>query len=439
MKYATRLTLPILIALLFVPVLPGVAQEKPGQATDEILTAFTAYVQDALVRWHIPGAAVAIVQGGEIVFSKGFGVRELGRDDPVTPDSVFVMGSMTKSVTDLMVASLVADGTLAWDTRAVDIWPDFRLADPEATASVTVRDLLSMRAGLREDAGLWQGKGLTAEDLLTAMARDPLVGQPGDAFFYDNMGIAAAAYLAAVASGREYGRLFYGFAELMQSRVFDPIGMPSAVVDLDIEMLRARSHANLSWPHLWTATRELLPANVFMEGSVAQDGIIPAGGMMASANDMARYLITHLNGGLSPDGNRVVSTETLVETRTPQIGVGEDLFTDRVLFPSSFVLPDDARVDYGMGWFVGSYHGVEVITDPGDERGYTNIMALLPQSGTGIVILTNAENLPCARPMTLAVQYRFVELFHGMDSHIDEYLDGILSAVGIECTPPAAP
>jgi CubicO group peptidase (beta-lactamase class C family) len=213
--------------------------------------------------------------------------------------------------------------------------------------------------------------------------------------------------------------------------------MTSATVDLDLEMLRAKTHANLGWPHLWNETGELVPAIVFMEGSVAQEGIIPAGGMMASANDVARYLITQLNGGLSPDGNRVVSTEALAETRTPQISIGAEQFIDRVLFPSSFVLPDDAQVDYGMGWFVGSYHGVEVLTDPGDERGYTNIMALLPEISTGIVIFTNGENLPCARPMTLAVQYRFVELLYGMDNQINDYLDTILSMVGIECPAPA--
>ena len=437
MKYRTRLTISILIALLILPAIHTSAQEERGRVTDEMLTEFTAYVEDSLTRWHIPGAAVVIVQDGEIVYAKGFGVRELGKDDPVTPDSVFVMGSMTKSVTDLMLASLVDDGTIGWDTRVVDIWPDFQLAEPEATSSVTVRDLLSMRAGLREDDSLWQGKGLSAEDLLVAMAQDPLVGQPGEAFYYDNMGIATAAYLGVLASGGKYGSLFDGYAELMQSRVFDPIGMTSATVDLDIEMLRAKTHANLSWPHLWTETGELAPANVFMEGSVDQDGIIPAGGMVASANDVARYLITHLNGGLSPDGNRVVSTEALAETWTPQISVGAEQFTDRVLFPSSFVLPDDAQVDYGMGWFVGSYHGVEVLTDPGDERGYTNIMALLPETNTGIVVLTNAENLPCARPMTLAVQYRFVELLYSMDNQIDSYLDTIMSMAGIECPAPA--
>lgn len=436
MKHMTHLTRSMVIALLILPVFPSHAQDERGLVTDDVLTEFAAYVEDSLVRWHIPGAAVAVIQDGEIVYAEGFGVRELGKDDPVTPDTVFIMGSMTKSVTDLMLASLVDDGTITWDTRVVDIWPDFELADPEVTSSVTVRDLLSMRAGLREDDSLWQGKGLSAEELLAAMAKDPLAGQPGETFFYDNMGIAAAAYLGVLASGGEYGSLFNGYSELMQSRVFDPIGMTGATVDLDLDMLRAKSHANLSWPHQWSETGELAPANVFMEGSVAQEGIIPAGGMMASANDVARYLITLLSGGLSPDGNRVVSTEALAETWAPQIDIGVEQFTDRVLFPSSFVLSDDSQVGYGMGWFVGSYHGVEVLTDPGDERGYTNIMALLPEIGTGIVIFTNAENLPCARPMTLAVQYRFVELLYGMDNQIDGYVDEILSQVGIECPAP---
>jgi CubicO group peptidase (beta-lactamase class C family) len=99
---------------------------------------------------------VAIVQDGEIVYAQGFGVRELGRDDP-TPDRVFVMGSMSKSMTDLMVASLVDDGTIDWDTRAVNIRPDFQLADPTVTSSVTMRDLLSMPAGLGEGDNLWRG------------------------------------------------------------------------------------------------------------------------------------------------------------------------------------------------------------------------------------------------------------------------------------------
>jgi CubicO group peptidase (beta-lactamase class C family) len=407
---------------------PAVPAEQ--ELTDEVLAEFTAYFEGAMERWHIPGAAVAVVQDGQIVYAEGFGVRELGKDDPVTPDTVFVMGSMTKSVSDMMVASLVDEGFLEWDTPAVEIWPDFRLSDPDATSSVTVRDLLSMRAGLREDGALWRGTALSAEELMAALAQDPLVGQPGEGFHYDNMGIAVGAYLGALAAGAEYGDLFNAYADLMQERVYDPIGMTGATVH-PFEAMKAHQQ---SWPHLWNEEGQLLPADVFLEGSVPGEGIIPAGGMAASANDVARYLITHLNGGVSPDGARVVSAENLAETWTPQISVPDAV--DRLYLLSSLTLPVDAQVDYGMGWFIGTYNGIRVLVDPGDERGFTNIMALLPESDTGIVVFTNAESTMsplCSRPMTLVVLYRFVELHYGLDNQADGMMDALLEQFGLEC------
>jgi CubicO group peptidase (beta-lactamase class C family) len=265
---------------------------------------------------------------------------------------------------------------------------------------------------------------------MAALAQDPLAGQPGEGFHYDNMGIAVGAYLGALAAGAEYGDLFNAYADLMQERVYDPIGMASATVH-PFEAMKAHQQ---SWPHLWNEEGQLLPADVFLEGSVPGEGIIPAGGMAASANDVARYLITHLNGGVSPDGARVVSAENLAETWTPQISVPDAV--DRLYLLSSLTLPVDAQVDYGMGWFIGTYNGIRVLVDPGDERGFTNIMALLPESDTGIVVLTNAESTMtplCSRPMTLVVLYRFVELHYGLDNQADGMMDALLEQFGLEC------
>lgn len=427
----------VLVGLALIqPLSNGSAQEGSAPLSDELTAEFSDYMEEALVRWHIPGAAIAIVQDGEIVYAEGFGVRELGTDVPVTPDTQFIMGSMTKSVSDMLIAVLVDEGFLNWDTLAVEIWPDFQLSNPDVAADVTVRDLLSMRSGLREDGSLWQGQGLSAEQLMAVLAENALEGQPGDAFFYDNMGVAVASYLGAVAAGGEFGNLFNNYADLMQTRIFDPIGMSNATVNFDLEAARANNNPDLAWPHLWNESGQLVPAPIFLEGTVQGEGIIPAGGMVASANDVARYLITQLNSGISPDGERVVSAENLNETWTPQIAVGEDQFVDRALFPSSFFVPDDAQVEYGMGWFIGTYHGVRVMIDPGDERGYTNIMALLPETNTGIVIFTNGQNLPCARPMTLVALYRFVELLYGMDNQVDGYVNTILEMFGITCALP---
>ena len=437
MKHVICLTILVVlvssISTACMPVQDDSAQGDTVPLTDELLDEFTMYVEDAMERWNIPGAAVGVVQGGEIVYAEGFGVRELGTDDPITPDTVWVMGSMTKGVTNMLVASLVDEGFLDWDTPAVEIWPDFQLANADANADVTVRDLLSMQAGLRrnEDSEIWEGQEFSAEELMEVLAQVSVVGQPGEAWSYDNVGMATGAYLGILAAGGEYGNLFNGYADHMQSRILDPIGMTNASVNIDLDMLRAKVHPNLSWPHLLNENGELAPAEILLEGSIPQEGIIPAGGMIASTNDVARFLMTQLNEGLSPDGVRVVSTENLEETWTPQISLADEDI-QRAFIPSSFFVPDDAQVDYGMGWFIGTYHGVEVLTDPGDERGYTNQMTLLPESNTGIVIFTNAMDV-CTRFMTLDVQYRFVELLYGMDSQIGDYSDELLDMVGVEC------
>ncbi len=152
---------------------------------------------------------------------------------------------------------------------------------------------------------------------------------------------------------------------------------------------------------------------------------------------MARYLITQLNRGVSPDDVRVISAENLTETWASQISIGPDAFTDRVYIPSANYNPVDSEFGYGMGWFVGTYNGVTVLTNPGDQDGWLAQMALLPESDTGIVVLINTEFFPCGVFMPLAVQYRFVELLYGMDNQIDGYMDQIAGTVrdafGIEC------
>ena len=157
------------------------------------------------------------------------------------------------------------------------------------------------------------------------------------------------------------------------------------------------------------------------------------------ANDLARYLITQLNRGVSPEGDRVVSAENLTETWTPQISIGggQDAFLDRIWLPSSLYNPVDSQYDYGMGWFVGKYDGVPVVHNPGDQAGWSAHTALLPESDTGIVVLTNADLLPCGAYMKLAVQRRLIELRYGMNNMIDGYVDEIAATVrdafGIEC------
>ena len=360
-------------------------------------------------------------------------MRELGKDDPVTPNTLFGIGSMTKSINAMMVAALVDEGFLEWDTPAVEIWPDFQLADADATSAVTVRDLLSMRTGIMQDDTLWAGKHLSAEELMVALAQVPVAGKPGERHNYDNQGVATAVYLGALAAGGEISSLFDAYADQMQNRVFGPIGMANTTLDLG----SMDTHPDGARPHKWNEAGQPVPSGGFFEDFVPGEGITAAGGVASTANDMARYLITQLNRGVSPDGERVVSAEDLTETWARQISVGSDDLLNRFWLPSSLYNPVDSQYDYGMGWFVGTYNGVAVLNNPGDQAGWSAHTALLPESDTGIVVLTNADLLPCGFGMKVAVQHRLIELLYGMENQIDGYVDQIADTVreafGIEC------
>ena len=431
------LTILLILVVLLSTGLVQAQESMPTQAlTEELLAEFTAYVEGVVERWPVPGMAVAVVQDGEIVYAEGFGVRELGKDDPVTPDTLFGIGSMTKSINAMKVATLVDEGLLDWDTPAVEIWPDFQLADPDVSSIVSLRDLLSMRTGMSPDDTLWEGEGkrLSAEELMVVLAEVPVVAQPGEQHSYDNMGVAIGGYLGALAAGGEYGDLFNAYAGLMKQRLFDPIGMTSTT--LNFELMEAYSEAARG--HLWDEAGRPVPASGFFDPHPGE-GIIPAGGIASTVKDMARFLITQLNRGVSPDGKRVVSAENLIETWTPQINIAPDDLWDRAMtFPSSLFLPVDAQVDYGMGWFIGTYNGVQVVVVPGEQQGWSAEMALVPEADAGIVVLINAEGLPCGWPRILALQYRFIELLYGLDNQIDGFLDTVMDTVkkqfGLECS-----
>ena len=120
----------------------------PLPLTGERLATFEAYVAATLAEIHVPGAAVAVVQGGAVAFLQGFGVRELGRPAPVTADTLLRIGSVTKSFSSLLAATLVDAGRLTWETPLVDLLPTFAVADPDLTPRLTVRDAFCACTGL---------------------------------------------------------------------------------------------------------------------------------------------------------------------------------------------------------------------------------------------------------------------------------------------------
>ncbi|MER3439092.1 MAG: hypothetical protein C4346_16730, partial [Chloroflexota bacterium] len=171
----------------------------PRRFTGELVTTFEAYAQDVLQRAEVPGMAVAVVQGGQIVYAKGFGVTELGGQQPVTPDTRMMIGSVGKSLTTLMMATEVDDGLFTWDTPVISLFPSFAVADPEVTRQITMRHLVCACSGVprRDLEFLFNARTLTPEAVIASLRDFAFYTGFGETFQYSNQMVAAAGYIAA--------------------------------------------------------------------------------------------------------------------------------------------------------------------------------------------------------------------------------------------------
>jgi CubicO group peptidase (beta-lactamase class C family) len=365
---------------------PGRVEEDLGHRKAHPLdatraAAFMAFVEEARTLTGVPGAAVAVIQDGRVVLEQGVGVLELGKPERVTPDALFMIGSMTKPLTSLLMARLVDRGRFTWDTPVTKLLPAFALGDPATTARVTMAHTVCACTGLpRWDMEfIYEFEHATAEsrvELLRAMK--PTTGF-GETFQYSNLMVASGGYAAAFAATGN-ADLRRAYVEAMQSEVLRPIGMSSTALALaDAERrLHARPHGRSL-----RFDPERIPTSI--ERGV--DSVMPAGGAWSNVRDISRWLLLELGKG-TLDGKRVVSEANLLARRKPQVQVS-------------------AKQSYGLALFIDESRGMTSIGHGGNTFGFTADASFLPDQGIGLVILTNAA---ASNAFTGAVRRRLVEL-----------------------------
>lgn len=395
--------------------LAGVA---PLPLTGERRAAFEAYVADALHRFGPPGAAVAVVQGGAVVYAQGFGVKKIGGGDPVTADTQFMIGSVTKSMTSTMAATLV-DGWLSWDTPITRLLPAFSVADPQLTERLTVADAFCACTGVpgRDADLIFTFQALTPDGVVAQMAGFPLTAPFGERYQYSNQMYAVGGYAAARAAGAAPDDLRGGHEAAMRERVLNPVGMTRSTFAQD-DVLGGDDYA---LPHATDLDGETRPFPLLAdEGFVTP--VAPAGALWSSARDMARYVQTELGEGVAPDGTRVVSAENLARTRTPRVAIPPP--------PDTPPVAVEATQHYATGWYGGAYHGQPLISHSGGTLGFAAEVAFLPEADLGVVILTNGG--AGAAPFILAVQFRLFELLFDEPPEIDALIRQTLREQGAE-------
>ena len=351
-----RSLLPLaLIGLLFCP---GAARAQKA-AIDEL-------ARTAMKQWQIPGLALVVVHNDKIVYREGFGVRTLGKPDPVTDDTVFPIASCTKSFTTLAMGMLVDDGKLDWDDPVKKHVPYFRLSDPCADAAVTLRDLVAHRTGVGSHDLLWYGVDWPLEKRIRQACQLDLAMPFRSSFRYQVIYFGAAGVAVGNASKSTW-------EDFVQGRILTPLEMKATrcafPADKDVE---------LASPHRRGEDGKVTVIPRYPLGEPD-----PAGSIHSTARDLANYLRFQLDDG-TWKGKRLISKENLAEPQTPQVVLRRQ-GAARLLNPETLFL------HYGMGWVVQDYRGKLLIMHGGSIDGFRAHLTLAPELRLGIALLNNLD------------------------------------------------
>lgn len=352
--------------------------------------AIDAFIQSELDDSRIPGAAVAVVQGGETIYAQGFGT-----DDGygISARTAFPIGSLTKSFTALAVMQRVEAGQLELDAPVQRYLPWFTLADAEAAARITVRMLLNQTSGISRETGIipirdeWDG---TAEEYVRALATTELNRPAGETYEYSNANFVILGLLIETVSGQPYG-------DYVREHIFEPLGM----VDSFVSLKEGRRAGMVDLHHFMFG--------VPVETTAAHlPGQIAAGYLVSSAEDMARYLTLYLNDGMY-NGRQILSPEgiaTLLEPATNEF--------------SSTLLGTTFEARYGMGWFAGAFGAQEDARwHMGQLPMFNAWMVIMPESEQAMVLLVNANSalpLPGATEVFSRIPVGVVNMLAGEDA-----------------------
>jgi CubicO group peptidase (beta-lactamase class C family) len=314
-----------ILAILTVAAVPAqvVARTANTQSVTAALQKIEAFIDEHMRQGMVPGLSVAVVFEDQVVYLKGFGVREVGKPEPVDADTVFQLASMSKPISASVVAAIVDDGeTVTWDTRIADIDPSFQLFDAYPSQQVTIRDLFAHRSGLPGNAGNdLEELGYDRDTILHQLRLVSPSSSFRAGYSYSNFGLTEGALAAAKTTGKSW-------EDIAEQLVYAPLGMTSTS-SRHADFLKHDNRAALHvwYDGRWQALSKRMP-----------DAQAPAGGVSSNARDLAQWMRLELGNG-SYGGESLIAEAALVETHLPVITRGRDPFTGAPSF-------------YGLGWGV---------------------------------------------------------------------------------------
>lgn len=331
----------------------------------EVIYQFERFVEDTMQRGQLPGLAVAIVNDNRIIYLNGFGVREVGRSDPVDIHTIFRLASVSKGFAGVLTGILVDQGKLNWDDKVIQYVPNFSLKDSRNTKNLTIRHLLNHTSGLPQHTytDLVEDNRPLAE-MVSRLNTVPVIAPVGKIYSYQNVIYSLISEVVKSATGSDY-------QELVPQLIFEPLDMTDA--SLGKEAFIASTDRAL--PHVrrnggWSTS----------EVKETYYNVLPAAGVNASIYDMAQWLRGMMGG--APE---VISPLTLEEVTAPSIKTPRERWKHRWNGQTR-------EAYYGLGWRIYDYAGHKLVYHGGWIQGYRAEVGFMPAQKIGIAVLMNFES-----------------------------------------------
>lgn len=350
----------LLLSMVMSLMLPTMAVAKVNNKDEESqLKRLVEVLEAKRIEMNIPGMALAVVKDDRMILAHGFGVMDKANNKPVTPETMFSIGSSSKAFTATLVAMLADEEKLSWDDLITKYLPEYKYIVDGEVLPMTFRDMLSHRTGYARNDFLW-ANGQASRDLIlkTAVNAEP-VAAFRKKFYYNNVMFLAAGEATAKIENQTWD------AQLV-SRIFKPLGMSQSTS----KHHEAMASEHLSVGYQWneeTQSHDVMPTRNL-------NNVAPAGGIYSNINDMAQWVRFQLNKG-KVGKSQLLSEEQLVETHEKQIEMNQ-------------------ITGYGLGWMLRYWQGKKVVEHGGSIDGFGAQVAFIPEESLGFVLLTNVTATP---------------------------------------------
>jgi len=352
-----------LLIVLFLLISTPFSAEKKTQKVD--LKGFDTFVTKTMEEWKVPGLGISIVKDGKVIFSKGFGFRDVKKGLKVTPETLFAIGSCSKAFTAVTMGILVDEGKLDWDKPVREYLPSFKLKDPFATEGMTPRDLVCHRSGLPRHDSMWYNSSATRKELFDRLQYLEPSRDFRTTFQYQNLMFMTAGYMVGKVAGTTWEKF-------VQNRIFGSLSMN----DSNFSVEDSKKAPDFALPYMEKEDKviEIPFRNI--------DTVGPAGSINSNVIDMADWLLLNLNKGKFGE-KQIISEESLKEIHSPQM-----------ISSKSFKYDESFYSTYGMGWGITAYRGHLMLSHGGGIDGFTALVTFMPRDNIGMVILTNMSGTP---------------------------------------------